>query len=75
MAANKIDALDEPERAGARCRPAPPRSACPAWPISAVTGTGVPALLEAAWPHMAAAREAALQLAADDDDVARSRDR
>jgi GTP-binding protein len=55
VAANKIDALDDParlealvahvERAGFAC-----------YPMSAATGQGVPALLEAAWTHVAALR-------------------
>jgi GTP-binding protein len=57
VVANKIDALDDPERADAlesRAR----ALGLPFFRISAVTGEGVPSLLEAAWPHIAEAREA-----------------
>src|SRR5207244_4061297 len=51
-AANKIDALDDPERltrleAHLRAR------GVPLYPISAVTGEGIPALLEAMWRDVA----------------------
>ncbi|MGD9905456.1 MAG: GTPase ObgE [Vicinamibacterales bacterium] len=66
VAANKIDALDDPGRLAAlQARAA--ALALPCLPISAATGSGVAALLEAAWPHVAAARQAALVLAAEDD--------
>ncbi|MGH9173554.1 MAG: GTPase ObgE [Vicinamibacterales bacterium] len=57
IVANKIDAVDEPERVSAleaRAR----GLGLPFFRISAVTGEGVPALLEAAWPHIAEARTA-----------------
>ena len=74
VAANKIDALDEPARLAAlQARAA--ELALPCLSISAVAGTGVTALLEAAWPHVAAARDAALLLAADDDAGPAGRDR
>ena len=65
VAANKIDALDEPERlATLQARAA--ELGLPCLPISAAAGTGVPALLEAAWPYVAEARAAhARQLEAD----------
>ena len=74
VAANKIDALDDPERLAAlRARAAALGLPCLA--VSAAAGTGVAALLEAAWPHVAAAREAALLLAAADDDASPVADR
>lgn len=57
IVANKIDAVDDPARVSAlqaRAR----EVGLPFFKISAVTGEGVPALLEAAWPHIAAARAA-----------------
>lgn len=68
VVANKIDALDEPERLealAARAR----TLGLPFFQISGVTGAGVPALLEAAWPFIADARaaEAALTALAADD--------
>ncbi|MBA3269643.1 MAG: GTPase ObgE [Acidobacteria bacterium] len=57
VVANKIDAVDDPVRVTkleARAREMDLRFIR----VSAVTGEGVPALLEAAWPHIAAAREA-----------------
>jgi GTPase len=63
VAANKLDAVDEPERVAqleARAR----ERGLPFFKISAVTGDGVPQLLEAAWPHIAEAREAEAQAAA-----------
>jgi GTP-binding protein len=48
VAANKIDALDDPERVrrlGQHVR----RLGIPLYPVSAVTGAGMPALLEAMW--------------------------
>ena len=69
VAANKIDALDEPERLAAlQARAAALGLPCLA--ISAAAGTGVDALLEAAWPHVAAARAAAVLIAAADDEAA-----
>jgi GTP-binding protein len=58
VAANKIDALDDPDRASrleARAR----ELHLPFFRISAVTGQGVAPLLEAAWPHIAESRAAA----------------
>jgi len=47
-AANKIDALDEPDRLE-RLRAHLQQAAVPLYPVSAATGEGVPALLEAMW--------------------------
>jgi GTP-binding protein len=47
-AANKIDALDDPSRLE-RLRAHLQRAAIPLYPVSAATGEGVPALLEAMW--------------------------
>jgi GTP-binding protein len=57
VAANKIDAVDDPDRITrleARAR----ELNLPFFRVSAVTGNGVPQLLEAAWPHIAEARAA-----------------
>ena len=57
VVANKMDAVDDPDRVvrlGARAS----ELQLPFFRISAVTGEGVGALLEAAWPHIAVAREA-----------------
>jgi len=53
VAANKIDALDDPERLDALQRHMKKRK-LPLFRISGVTGDGVPALLEAAWREIAA---------------------
>ncbi len=58
VVANKIDALDDPDRAE-RLEKHARALELPFFRISAVTGEGVPALLEAAWPHIAEARAAA----------------
>ena len=50
-AANKIDALDDPERLE-RLRAHLQQSGVPLYPVSAATGAGVPALLEAVWTHV-----------------------
>jgi GTP-binding protein len=55
-AANKIDALDDPERLR-RLTAHLKKKKIPLYPISAVTGEGVPALLEAMWKKVAADRE------------------
>lgn len=55
VAANKVDALDEPERA-ARLEAHVTALGLRCFRISAAAGTGVPALLEAAWPVIAEAR-------------------
>jgi GTP-binding protein len=57
VAANKLDAVDDPARVSAVADRAHALG-LPFFAISAVTGQGVPALLEAAWPHVHAAREA-----------------
>ena len=53
-AANKIDALDEPERLSQLARYLK-KQHVPLYPISAVTGEGVPKLLEAVWQQIATA--------------------
>ena len=55
-AANKIDALDDPERLPRLREHLRRRRASRSTPISAVTGEGVPALLEAIWRELATAR-------------------
>ena len=58
VAANKIDALDEPERLeklGAHLQ----RLGIPLYAVSAATGKGIDTLLEAVWREVAAARERA----------------
>jgi GTP-binding protein len=52
VAANKVDALDDPERL-ARLEAHVARLGVELFPISAVTGEGVPALLEAMWRRVA----------------------
>jgi GTPase len=56
VAANKIDALDEPERLAVLERHVR-KSKLPFFRISGVTGEGIPALLEAAWREIAAVHE------------------
>ena len=60
VAANKIDALDEPERLAALERRVS-KAKLPLFRISGVTGEGIPALLEAAWREIAAVREPVTQ--------------
>jgi GTPase len=60
VAANKIDALDEPERLAALERHVR-KSKLPLFRISGVTGEGIPALLERAWREIAAIREPVAQ--------------
>lgn len=57
VVANKLDAVDDPDRVDALERHAQSLG-LPLHRISAVTGEGVPALLEAAWPAIAEARAA-----------------
>ena len=57
-AANKIDALDDPERL-ARLQAHLEGAAIPLFTVSAATGEGVDALLEAVWRQVAASRERA----------------
>jgi GTP-binding protein len=56
VAANKVDALDDPERLAALERHVARRK-LPFFTISGVTGEGVDRLLEAAWREIAAVRE------------------
>src|SRR5687767_4746040 len=56
LAANKIDALDEPERL-ASLRAHLQQRRVPLYPVSAATGDGVDRLLEAVWREVAAAHE------------------
>ena len=55
-AANKVDALDDPERLRKLTRHLTKKKV-PLYPSSAVTGEGMPALLEAMWKCIAAAQE------------------
>jgi GTPase len=57
-AANKIDALDEPERL-ARLEEHLQRLGVPIFAVSAATGEGVDSLLEAVWREVAGSRERA----------------
>jgi GTP-binding protein len=69
VAANKIDALDDPDRL-TRLQARAGALGLPCFAISAAAGTGVGALLEAAWPHVDSARAAqAVDLAAAADDA------
>ena len=56
VAANKIDALDEPERL-TRLERHLKSSGIPLYPVSAATGEGLDRLLEAIWREVALARE------------------
>jgi GTP-binding protein len=56
VAANKIDALDEPERLR-RLQAHLRERGIPLYPVSAATGEGIDSLLEAVWTGVAAARE------------------
>jgi GTP-binding protein len=58
VAANKIDALDEPDRL-ARLQAHLQSSGIPLYPVSAATGEGLDRLLEAIWRELASARERA----------------
>ena len=55
-AANKMDALDDPERL-TRLRQHLDELDVPLYPISSATGEGVPALVEAMWREVARNRE------------------
>ncbi|MEO5896468.1 MAG: GTPase ObgE [Vicinamibacterales bacterium] len=66
VAANKIDALDEPERLE-RLRQHLDQQGVPLFAISAAAGEGLPALLEAMWREVAAARQRTSSIAADAD--------
>jgi GTP-binding protein len=63
VAPNKIDALDDPERL-ARLKAHVEARGLACYPISAVTGEGVDALLEAAWRFVAAPESAVSSSAA-----------
>jgi len=67
VAANKIDALDDPERLDALERHVH-AAGLPFHRISAVTGAGVDALLEALWPTIAAAQPADEVVLDDEED-------
>jgi GTP-binding protein len=69
VTANKMDAVDDPDRV-TRLEQRARELELPFFRISAVTGEGVIALLEAAWPHIAEARaaEAAAALVANEHD-------
>jgi len=56
VAANKIDAMDDEDRL-TRLEKRAKKLKLPFFRISGVTGEGVPALLESAWKHLAAARD------------------
>jgi GTP-binding protein len=56
-AANKIDALDEPERLEA-LKAHLATQGVPCYPVSAATGAGIPALLDAMWREVARPQEA-----------------
>jgi GTP-binding protein len=58
VAANKIDSIDDETKVKELEKRAK-KLKMPFFRISGVTGEGVPALLEAAWKHLAAARQAA----------------
>ena len=55
-AANKIDALDDPDRLS-RLQKHLEGTGIALFPVSAATGEGIDALLEAVWRELAAARE------------------
>ena len=63
-AANKIDALDDPDRL-ARLRQHVERAGIPLFPVSAVTVDGIEALLDAVWRQSAIARERSTSTAID----------
>ena len=58
VAASKVDALDDEARAAALARRAS-ELGLPFFAVSAVTGQGLPELLEAMWARLAAARQSA----------------
>jgi GTP-binding protein len=62
VAANKIDSLDDPARL-AQLKKHLKKLKVPLYPISSVSGEGVPALLEAMWREVAAAGTAAVAAA------------
>jgi GTP-binding protein len=67
VAANKIDAVDEPKRVTALEKRAK-KLKLPFFKISAVTGEGVKELVEASWPIIAEARAAEVAAIAFDDE-------
>jgi GTP-binding protein len=69
VAANKIDALDEPERLE-RLRAHVERRQLPFHAVSAATGEGIPALLEAVWRELAQRAESARAASSSDPDAA-----
>jgi GTP-binding protein len=58
--ANKIDAMDDPERLKKLTKHLK-KHKVPVYPISAVTGEGLPALLQAMWAVIAAHNESAAE--------------
>jgi GTPase len=60
VAANKIDALDDPARLES-LRAHLQRAGIPLYPVSAATGEGLPLLLEAAWKKLEERREPAIE--------------
>ena len=64
VAANKIDALDEPERLE-RLREHLQGGNIPLYPVSAAAGEGLTPLLEAVWREVAAARERTAAMAVE----------
>src|SRR5690606_28226585 len=68
VAANKIDALDDPARLEALAAHVEGQG-LPFFRISGVTGDGVPGLLEAAWAAVAAARETAAEVPDVEEDT------
>jgi GTPase len=66
VVATKLDAVDEPERVKALQARAKALS-LPFFKISAVSGEGLPALLEALWVPVAEARETERDAAAGED--------
>ena len=64
VAANKIDALDEPERLE-RLRAHLQQRGIPLYAVSAAAGDGLAPLLEAVWREVAAARERTSAIAVD----------
>ena len=63
-AANKIDALDDPERLS-RLQKHLDEAGIAIFPVSAATGEGIDALLEAVWRELAAARARAVHAHSD----------
>lgn len=73
VAANKIDAVDEPKRITALEKRAK-KLKLPFFKISAVTGEGVKELIEASWPIIAKARAAEAAAISFEDDADQERD-